>query len=80
MALTRLSDLNMIDLPDCAGLAENGKCLWLDVPFCLSGACPFKKTEEAWSASLRKAFKRLSELDEHSQERIAAKYFNGKRL
>jgi hypothetical protein len=69
---TRYSDLELLKLPDCNGLLENGRCRYMDVPVCLGKNCTFKK-------SRRQAFERLRSLDEASQAHISKKYYNGHR-
>ncbi|AHF11222.1 MULTISPECIES: hypothetical protein [Dehalobacter] len=39
MTYTRYSNLELLKLPDCDGLLENGKCKYLDVPACLGENC-----------------------------------------
>lgn len=71
--LSRNLNLELISLPDCAGLLENGKCSWLNTPKCIGKQCSFHHKK----ASLNKAKERLSSLDEPAQEHIARKYYGG---
>lgn len=70
--LTRYSNLELLKLPDCGGLLENGKCRWLNVQTCIGGECSYHR-------SLAKAYERLRSLDEKMQEHIAKKYYGGSR-
>ncbi len=79
MALTRLSNLNWLDLPDCVCLSETGQCSLLKISFCQGNTCSFKLTQEEKGAAERKVGKRLSSLDEETQEKIARKYYKGRR-
>lgn len=75
VTLTRYSNLELLKLPDCVGLRENGKCNWLNIPACTGAKCSFyQKTN-----NLAKAQERLRSLDEETQERIAQKYYGGYR-
>jgi len=74
-ALTRFSNPELLKLPDCEGLLENGTCSWLRVPVCGGSDCRYYNE----SASLKKAQARLRSLDEEDQERIARKYYGGTR-
>ncbi len=77
MALSKFSDLDLIDKPDCAGLKENGKCSRLKQEKCSGHSCPFKMTAEEEAASRMRAMRRLSTLGEREQDVIAGKYFGG---
>ena len=74
-ALARYSNTELLKLPDCGGLLENGSCRWLDVPKCTGGKCSYCQNLD----SSDKALKRLQTLDEATQERIAQKYYGGSR-
>jgi hypothetical protein len=71
--LTRKMSFDLISLPDCAGLRENGKCGWLNTDACIGEQCSFN----CKNSSLEKANKRLSSLDENAQARISRKYYGG---
>jgi len=73
--LTRLSNIELTNLPDCEGLLENGKCKWLTVPKCIGAKCSY--CQEA--GTLDKTYARLRSLDEVIQDRIAKKYYGGSR-
>jgi hypothetical protein len=75
MTLTRLSNPELLKLPDCGGLLENGKCKWLNVSACTGAKCSYHRKMN----SLSKARERLRSLDEASQERISQKYYGGSR-
>lgn len=79
MTLTRLSNLNWLDLPNCIALSENGQCSLLKISLCQGNTCSFKLTQEEKDAAERKVRKRLSSLDEETQEKIACKYYKGRR-
>jgi len=73
--LTRTSNSELLRLPDCGGLLENGKCQWLTVPTCIGERCSYYQKIN----SFHKARERLRSLDEATQERIAKKYYGGLR-
>lgn len=79
MNLTRYSNLNWLDLPNCANLSRNGHCTVLNVNRCQGDTCRFKVSQEEKDAAARKAKNRLSSLDEKMQEKIARKYYKGHR-
>lgn len=73
--LTRYSNIELLDLPDCKELRENGNCALLKVTACMGETCPYyreRSSEDRWN-------KRLCTLDEKTQEHIAQKYFDGAR-
>lgn len=74
-SLTRFSGLRLVDLPDCESLLENGTCGCLNVNDCTGKSCPFFRAR----GTQHEANKRLCALDDHEQERIAQKYYHGKR-
>lgn len=73
--LTRFSKVEMLTLPDCEGLLENGKCKWLQIPACAGSNCSYLNNMN----SLDKSQARLRTLDEETQDRIAKKYYSGSR-
>ncbi len=73
-ALSKYSNTELLELPDCEGLRENGKCRWLREP-CLGEKCQWLSQID----SLQRAYARLRSLDEEQQERIASKYYYGVR-
>lgn len=75
MVYTRNLNLELLKLPDCDALLENGKCNCLDVPACLGASCPSYHKKD----SPEKVFARLRSLDEEKQEYISQKYYGGKR-
>ena len=75
MGLTRTANLDLITLPNCGGLREDGKCSWLNVPTCTGAKCHYYHSPN----SLAKAHERLRSLDEETQQRIAQKYYRGAR-
>ncbi|NLL38758.1 MAG: hypothetical protein GX254_04110 [Clostridiales bacterium] len=73
--LTRKMDFELISLPDCAGLRENGKCSWLNTDACIGEQCSFYRRK----SSRERANRRLCSLDESVQARISKKYYGGYR-
>lgn len=73
--LTRYSGLRLVDLPDCESLMENGRCGCLNVYECVGRCCSFYRAR----GTQQQANKRLCALDEAAQEKIAQKYYHGKR-
>ena len=71
--LTRYSSAELLKMPDCAGLLENGKCRWLQITECVGENCAYYREV----SSQGKAEARLCSLDEDTQERIAKKYYGG---
>lgn len=65
----------LLKLPDCEGLLENGKCKWLHIPACVGSTCSYYKN----MYSINKTQARLRSLDEETQEKIAQKYYSGSR-
>ena len=70
--LTRYSNLELLKLPDCCRLLENGKCESLDGSDCFGENCYYYNSQD-------KVFTRLRSLDEEKQEHISKKYYSGKR-
>lgn len=79
MINNRFSYTNLLELPNCAGLSDTGKCCWLSINSCQGHSCPFKKSRETQDNSTRAVESRLSALDEENQEKIARKYYGGNR-
>ena len=73
MAYTRYSNLDLLNLPDCYALLENGKCKCLDVPVCLGENCSYYYDDQ------KRIFARLRSLNEEKQAHISQKYYEGKR-
>lgn len=46
---------------------------------CKGVTCPLATTHDQYLDSLQRAYKRLSELDEETQQRISDKYYNSRR-
>lgn len=72
-ALTRYSNTELLQLPDCGGLLENGKCRWLKVPACIGKGCRYCQKAN----SQDKTYARLRTLDKKTQIHIAKKYYHG---
>jgi hypothetical protein len=73
MEALRYSNLEILSMPDCEGLLENGKCRWLNTTKCEGAGCNHYQKK----SSFTKAQARLCSLDEDTQERIAKKYYSG---
>ena len=55
-ALTRNSNSELLQLPDCGGLQDNGKCRWLNIPACFGVGCSYnQKTNSLAKAQERPA-------------------------
>ena len=80
MGLSRYSNKNLLDMPNCIGLMENGSCSVLNIWQCQGDKCSFKVTKEDADVNDLLVKKRLLQLDEETQEKIARKYYGGKRL
>ena len=74
-ALTRNANIELLNLPNCGGLQENGKCRWLNVSACVGPGCAHYQDINSFD----KAQQRLCSLDESTQQRIAQKYYGGSR-
>ena len=74
-SLNRYENVELIKLPDCEGLLENGKCNYLNISKCSGAKCPYFRHKGTQNDS----YKRLCILDESTQNHIAHKYYNGKR-
>lgn len=68
---------DMIALPDCCWLSEQGYCTRLRVTSCAGQSCPFLKTQEQEQSAFEKAQQRLRDLDPARQQKIANKYYGG---
>ncbi len=75
MIYSRFDNSELMQLPDCDGLLENGKCKFLDVPACRGKDCSFSHKKD----SFEKVYARLRLLSEEKQEHISKKYYNGDR-
>ncbi len=73
--LTRYSNIELLNLPDCRDLRENGKCALLNVPACTGEGCPYYRERNSVDCS----WQRLCSLNEKTQEHIAQKYYGGAR-
>ncbi len=74
------SNMDLIDISNCIGLLKNGKCSRFNIFQCQGDCCPFKLTKEDVDKSKRYIKERLSQLDEETQDKIANKYYGGKRF
>ena len=73
-------DTSWQELPDCIYLTERLGCSRLALSGCKGAGCTFCQSREEQDASRRRAEARLASLDEALQQRIAAKYYCGKRI
>lgn len=80
MSLTKLSNLYLVHMPNCVGLLENGRCARLETAHCHGDSCPLKLTQKEETAAQDRAMQRLRSLDERTQDKIARKYYGGKRV
>jgi hypothetical protein len=76
--LTKYSNLEMLNYPDCPALLENGKCAYTGTD-CVGTSCYGLATGERQKNSCLHVQKRLSMLDEATQRRISQKYYGGQR-
>lgn len=72
------SHLDILDLPNCVYLLENGRCRELTFKKCKGTACRFCLTKDRFADSRRKWSDRLNSLDEKKQSEISKKYYGGK--
>lgn len=79
MALTKLANKELLECPDCIALSETGKCKWLGIIQCKGKECTFQKTEEDICQEKKHVLKRIAELEERKQVRIAQRYYRGNR-
>ncbi|MBU3142388.1 hypothetical protein [Clostridium sp. CF012] len=75
MARYRLPLLKIF--PDCSGLSERGRCIWLTISECQGEECTFKRTCKEDFDSIQYAYQRLSSLSSSTQRHIAEKYYGG---
>lgn len=78
-AYTLRSNLNWVDLPDCAHLKENGTCSALRVASCEGMLCAFCRPREREAEAQLAVYRRLAACDAATQQRIAARYYGGQR-
>lgn len=76
--LTKYSNLEILNYPDCPALLETGKCVYTGTN-CVGTSCFGLTTEEKQKSSCFSVQKRLSMLDEATQRRISQKYYGGQR-
>lgn len=79
MSIDRLSNLELLGLPDCMGLSESGKCIWLNIRACRGEECAFKRSVSEYKSLQINTFQRLGNLGSLEQSRIADKYYNGRK-
>jgi len=73
MSIGRLSNLELLELPDCMGLANNGKCTWLNINACRGKGCTFTRSAIDNKSSRIYTFHRLASLSVSKQMHIADK-------
>ena len=76
---SRISNLELIDFPDCTNLTEYCKCKGLNFFRCEGKDCVFLKSIEQQEDSIKQVYRRLASLDETTQQKISDKCYNGKR-
>ena len=74
------ADTSWQELPDCIYLTERLGCSRLALSGCKGAGCTFCQSREEQDTSRRQAEACLASLDEALQQRIAAKYYCGKRI
>ncbi|MEA4847540.1 MAG: hypothetical protein VB106_09950 [Clostridiaceae bacterium] len=79
MSMNRFSNPELLNLPDCAGLSEKGKCMWLNIDVCKGDKCECKCSVKDYRLSQLKALQRLASLGDLQQAHIADKYYSGKK-
>lgn len=79
MARNPLSNLYFIDLPNCMGLSERGKCIWQNNAVCKGEKCKIKRSEGETQSAQIKTSQRLASLSDSQQTHIADKYYGGKK-
>ncbi len=57
---------------------RNNQCRMLNVGKCTGKSCPFKKTSTELKESVKKAYARISSLDEVVQKHISDTYYKGR--
>lgn len=72
-AVNRMSDIEMLGYPECAGLSDNGRCRFRKIPKCVGDGCSHFTAIN----SQQRAYARLCSLPESEQEQIAKKYYGG---
>lgn len=77
--MQRFFNLELLELPDCKGLADNGRCIWLNINACKGEVCAFKRSASEYKSSHINTFQRLASLSSLEQTHIADKYYNGKK-
>lgn len=79
MTINRFSNLEMLGIPDCVGLSERGKCMWMNVNVCKSEGCAFKRSVSDYKLSQLNTFQRLAGLCSIQQTHISKRYYQGKK-
>lgn len=72
------TSLDILKLPNCIYLMENGRCRELSFKKCMGSSCRFCIIKDSFDASKQKWSKRLNSLDEKQQTEISKKYYGGK--
>jgi len=73
----QLSNTDMLNFPDCISLSERGKCERLNISTCQGKNCTFLRTYRDITEQKLRWAKRLSDLGEDDQIKIAKKYYSG---
>lgn len=67
MARNLFSNTFLLDLPDCMGLSEKGKCIWLNITDCKGEECKFKRSVAEQQCMQIKKIHRLASLSDSQQ-------------
>lgn len=79
MAVASHNSVALLSLPDCVFLQENGRCSRLTLDLCAGERCSFLIPPERSDEGRGRWARRLCALSEQQQDKIAKKYYGGKR-
>jgi len=79
MTMNRFSNMELLGLPDCMGLSDKRKCLWLNINLCKGEGCAFKRSVSDCKLSQLNTFQRLANLSSLQQTHISEMYYHGKK-
>lgn len=72
------NSFEILDLPNCIHLMENGRCRELSFKKCVGKNCRFCTIKDKTVLTKQKWSNRLNSLDEKRQREISDKYYGGK--
>ena len=72
------NSFEILKLPNCIYLMENGRCRELSCKKCVGANCRFCIIKDNSDLTKLKWSQRLNSLDEKKQKEISAKYYGGK--